>query len=72
MLTIIDASLHGSMLFIAAQDSAGRISRYAVAWSTAQAQGQAAVTQAIQAAGATPGQSVPGWVQQLVGVQVSV
>ena len=72
MLTIIDASLHGSTLFIAAQDSAGRISRYAVDWATAQSQGQAAVTAAMQTAGATPSQSVPGWVQQLVGVQVSV
>lgn len=72
MITIIDASLHGATLFIAAQDDTGRISRYTVDWATAQSQGQAAVTSAITTAGATPGQSVPAWVQQLVGVQVSV
>ena len=72
MLTIIDASLHGTTLFIAAQDDAGRISRYAVDWTTAQSQGQAAITAAMQTTGATPSQTVPNWVQQLVGVQVNV
>jgi hypothetical protein len=72
MLTITDASLHGATLFVAAVDAAGRVSRYAVDWTTAQSGGQSAVLQAIQSAGATPGQTVPAWVQQLVGQLLAV
>lgn len=72
MLTITDTSLHGTTLFVEAQDDAGRVSRYAMDWATVENQGQTAVTTAITAAGATPGQTVPAWVQQLVGVQVRV
>ena len=71
MLTILDTSLHGTTLFIEAQDDTGRISRYALDWTTYAAQGQNAVLSAIHSAGSTPGQSVPAWVQQLVGMQVA-
>ena len=72
MLTIIDVSLHGTLLFVAAQDDAGRVSRYALDWATYETAGMSAVLTAIQSAGATPGQLPPAWVQQLVGQIVDV
>jgi hypothetical protein len=71
MLTIIDTSLHGSTLFVEAQDDTGRISRYALDWATYESQGMRAVLNAIHSAGSTPGQRMPAWVQQLVGMQVA-
>ena len=72
MLTITATSLHGTTLFVAAVDDAGRVSRWALDWVTYQSQGMSAVLTAIQSAGATPNELPPVWVQQLVGVQVSV
>lgn len=72
MLTITDTSLHGTTLFVEARDDAGRVSRYALDWTTYTSEGMTAVLSAITSAGATPGQAVPAWVQQLVGQTVSV
>lgn len=72
MLTILDGSLHGTTLFVEARDDQGRISRYALDWTTMDAGGMSAVIAALQSAGATPGQPVPAWVQQLVGQVVAV
>lgn len=72
MLTITDTSIHGTTLFVEAKDDAGRVSRYALDWTTYATEGMNAVLTAITSAGATPGQIPPAWVQQLVSVQVSV
>ncbi len=72
MVTIVDGSLHGTTLFVEARDDQGRISRYALDWTTMQQAGQSGVLSAMASTGATPGQPVPAWVQQLVGQVVSV
>ena len=71
MLTIIDASLHGTTLFVEAVDDAGRVSRWAMDWTTVASEGMNAVLNAIHSAGSTPGKRMPAWVQQLVGMQVA-
>lgn len=71
MITITEASLHGTTLFVAAVDDAGRVSRWALDWATYETAGMSAVLTAIQSAGATPGQLPPAWVQQLVGQTVN-
>ena len=72
MVTIMDASLHGTTLFVEAVDDAGRVSRWAMDWTTVASEGMSAVLNAMTSAGATPGQAVPAWAQQLVGQRVAV
>ena len=71
MLTITATSLHGTTLFVEAKDDTGRVNRWAFDWTTYESEGMSAVLNAIHSAGSTPGQRMPAWVQQLVGMQVA-
>lgn len=71
-MVILSTEQCGQTLFITCKNADTTISRYALAWSTAEADGIPGVLAYLQSQGEQPTAQPAAWVQQLIGQVVNV